>query len=466
MQKVTRICSGASPEIVAADLAPLVHFRDEGLALDALDGLLARRLVPHLMRYDQPGFQSMFNAFLEEGAELGARLALEYNQGVTNWQVSPGGAMLEELCCQALCRLFGLAPTADATFMLSGTYANQQAVYMALHCQAEREGFDLSQEGLLGFQDPGRLAVVVSRDAHFSLKHAVRTMGLGEQCLVILDVDENRRMDVSRMEESLAGLSKTKDIFCVVATVGTTSTGSIDPLLPIARMCEKVNAWFHVDGAYGLAYSLVPEWKPLFAGMELADSVSWDPHKQFRVAIPSSVFFVRRREDMGRMALFADYFNREGDVEPNPGLKSIPSTRPFAALHLVASLRHQGMEKVRENLRAPLAAIRTLADYIRGQTDLELVHQPDTGILCFRITPPGVPEQRLDDLQRTIYDRIMREGERSVSMTGLEGKVVLRLVAISPTVTAEALMETIAVVRTLAGEYAIADHNDKEKNHA
>lgn len=453
MQKATRIYSGASPEQVAADLGSLVDFQEEGLPLDELDALVQTRLVPHLMRYDQPGFQSMFNAFLEEGAALGSRLALVYNQGVTNWQVSPGGAMLEELCCQALCRLFGLAPTADATLMLAGTYANQQALYMALHRQAEREGFDFTQEGLFGFKDPGRLAIAISRDAHFSLRHAVRTLGLGEQSLVTLAVDGDRRLDVPAMQRTLAWLSEARDLFCVVGTAGTTATGAVDPLPPIAEVCRRLGAWFHVDGAYGLAYSLVPGWKPLFAGMELADSASWDPHKQFCVAIPSSVLFARRREDFGRMALFADYFNREGDVEPNPGLKSIPSTRPFAALPLVTSLRHQGLAKVRENLASPLTAIRTLAGYIRSQPDLELAHQPDTGILCFRITPPGIPQERLDALQIAIYEGILKAGERSLSMTKLGGRVVLRLVAISPAVTAGALQETVAAVRALAQDY-------------
>jgi L-2,4-diaminobutyrate decarboxylase len=277
-------------------------------------------------------------------------------------------------------------------------------------------------------------------------------LGLGEQCLVTVDVDRDRRLDVAHLEETLAELSRTKNVFCVVATAGTTSTGSVDPLQPVARLCQDAGVWFHVDGAYGLAYSLVPGWQPLFAGMELADSVSWDPHKQFRVSIPSSVFFARRREDFRRMALFADYFNPEVDIAPNPGLKSIPSTRPFAALQLVTSLRHQGLDKARENLRAPLVAIRTLAGHIREQADLELAHQPDTGILCFRATPPGVPEERLDELQEAIYERIMREGKRSISMTRLDGRAVLRLVAISPAVTTEAMVETAVVVQRMARE--------------
>jgi L-2,4-diaminobutyrate decarboxylase len=242
-------------------------------------------------------------------------------------------------------------------------------------------------------------------------------------------------------------------LFCVVATAGTTSTGSVDPILAIAELCEPTGAWLHVDGAYGLAYSLVPAWRPLFDGLERADSAVWDPHKQFRVPIPSSVLFVRQRDEFGRMALYSDYFHREEDVEPNPGLKSIASTRPFSALPLVASLRHQGLAQVRETLRAPLVAIRTLAEHIRGQPDLELGHQPDTGILCFRFAPQGIPEEALCRRQRYVYDRMLAMGQRTISMTKLDRKIFLRLVAISPAVSAEALIETVSVARALASEY-------------
>ncbi|MDH5468421.1 MAG: pyridoxal-dependent decarboxylase [Candidatus Aminicenantes bacterium] len=447
------IYSGAPPEKVAADLEPLVDFQKEGISLKTLSRLIEERLLPHLMRYDRPEFHSMFNFFPEEGAEFGANIALLYNQGVTNWQVSPGGAMLEELCGRALCQLFGLFPGSDATFMYSGTYANQEALYLALHWKAEKEGFDFSRKGLKGFPDPARLAVIASRDAHFSLKHAVRILGLGEESLVTLDVDKNRRIDASLMEQKLSELRRKRDVFCAVATAGTTSTGSVDPIPPLAEACNKLGAWLHVDGAYGLAYSLVPEWKPLFTGLELADSVSWDPHKQFGVPIPSSLLFVRRREDFERMALYGDYFNPEGQGEPNPGLKSPPSTRPFSALPLVTSLRYQGLKKVVERLRLPLDAIQTLAEKLKEEEDIELCHQPDTGILCFRIVPQGFPEDNLSHLQKKIYEKIMAEGKRTISMTKLDDKTVLRLVAVSPSVTADSILETISCVRRLAVEY-------------
>jgi glutamate/tyrosine decarboxylase-like PLP-dependent enzyme len=443
------IYSGASPEEVAKDLELLVNFQDEGISLKDLTTLINQFLLPHLMQYDQPGFQSMFNTFPEKGAELGAKIALTYNQGVTNWQVSPGGVVLEELCCKALCNLFGFSRDSDATFMYSGTYANQEALYLALHWKAEQEGFNLSRKGLQGFKNPGDLKVVTSCDAHFSIKHAVRMLGLGDKSLVTVGVDKNRRIDILLLEETLNEL---KNVFCVIATTGTTSTGSVDPVLPIAGLCKDAGAWLHVDGAYGLAYKLVPQWDTLFFGVELADSVCWDPHKQMGVPIPNSLLFVRRKQDFSRMILYSDYYNREEDTEPNPGLKSPPSTRPFSALPLVTSLRHQGMKKVINRLRNPLVAIKKVAETLQTYTGIDICHNPDTGILCFRITPEGVPEDQLNKLQTDIYLRIMKEGKRTISLTKLDDKIVLRLVAISPGVTSEALLDTIFYARALARE--------------
>jgi glutamate/tyrosine decarboxylase-like PLP-dependent enzyme len=452
-RKKTFLFSGASAERIAEDLGRLVDFEKEGLPLPKLRQLLEKRLFPHLMNYDSPAFQSMFNAVPEEGAKFGAVISLQHNQGVTNWQVSPGGATLEQLCGRALCRLFGLAREADATFMYCGTYANLQALYLALHRHAEIEGFDFNKEGLQGFPDPGRLAVLTSVDAHLSLRHAVRMLGLGEQGLIPVKVDENRRIDVDNLRKKVEELAGKRDVFCVVATAGTTSSGSVDPIEPIAKICQESDIWFHVDGAYGLAYCLVPEWGHLYSGKELADSISWDPHKQSGVPIPNSVLFLKRKEDFGRVAIFGDYINPEEDSKPNPGLKSPPTTRPFSALSLVTSLRYQGINKLIERLRAPLAAIKETAVRIEDEPELELTLFPDTGILCFRVIPEALPKDQRDALQEFIYGKIMGEGRRTISKTMLGQEKVLRLVAISPSLTADDLMETVDYARSAANEY-------------
>jgi L-2,4-diaminobutyrate decarboxylase len=197
------ICASAVPEVVAKALKPLLDFQDPGMSLDNLANLIDKCLIPYFVDYGHPGFHSLYNFFLEDGAKQGAETALAYNQGVTNWQVSPGAVMLEEMCCQTLCRLFDLPLSADATFMYSGTYANQQAIYLALHQKAEQNGFDFAEKGLLGFDNPDQLVLVASEEAHFSLRQTLRMMGLGEKSLIGVKADENRRMDVDDLKKYL-----------------------------------------------------------------------------------------------------------------------------------------------------------------------------------------------------------------------------------------------------------------------
>jgi L-2,4-diaminobutyrate decarboxylase len=448
----TRLTSGARPEEVARDLAPLLDFQPKGMALETVLEMVRTRLEPHLMRYDHPGFQSMFNAVPEAAAQAGGQLAVAYNQGVTNWQVSPGGAILEELCARALCRLFGLGPDADATFMYSGTYANQQALYLGLHRFAERRGHDLARDGLAGLAQVRRLRVFASREAHFSLRHAVRMLGLGEQSITPLALDGHRRIDLSAARVAVGEAARVDEVVCVVATAGTTPTGAVDSIAGLADICAEYDAWLHVDGAYGFAYKLVPEWAPLFEGDRLADSITWDPHKQMGLPIPNSVLFVRTRQDFARMALTSSYFNRSADTMPNPGLKSPPSTRPLAALPLVVALRAQGLDTVVNRLRAPLVVMRDLAQMLTTRPGIELRNWPDTGVVCFRVTPPGVFAEDLDALQRRLFDSVMASGTRTISTTVLDGEAVLRLVCVNPDTRLEDLLATVELLEHAAEE--------------
>jgi L-2,4-diaminobutyrate decarboxylase len=442
--------AGFSPEQIADALRPLVEFRTEGMSLDGVASLVSERLEPHLMAYDAPAFQSMFNGVVEPGAALGAEAALRWNQGVTNWQVSPGGAVLEELAAKALVRLFGLRAEAGATFMLAGSYANQQGLYMALHRYAQRRGFDFAERGLVGFEDARRLAVVVTRETHFSIRHAVRTLGLGEQSLVYAEVDERRKIDARRLRDEMRTVAAERDLFAIVTTAGTTSTGAIDPLDAVANWANEQRIWMHVDAAYGLAYKLVPEYAPLFAGIERADSIAWDPHKQMGVPIPSSVLFAGNEADFQRMGVFSAYFNRAEGRYPNPGLKSVPSTRPLAARPRVTSIFDQGLAGLTERLRAPLHAIHDFAAFLAREPDIEVAHAPDLGVLAFRFVVANATDDAMNRLNRDIFEAVQRTGERSISITELDGRAMLRVVAVSTAVTPAALADTLQALRAAA----------------
>ena len=211
-----------------------------------------------------------------------------------------------------------------------------------------------------------------------------------------------------------------------------------------------MQTWFHVDAAYGLVYSLLPEREALFDGVARADSITWDPHKQMGVPIPSSLLFLQNGADFRRMAIFSDYFNRPGESKPNPGLKSPPSTRPLAALPLVASIRHLGLENLQQRLRAPLETVRQAVVYINRQPDLELMLQPDLGIFCLRLVPQGVPGEHLDALQKFLYDKMLAEARRSVSFTRIRDRVALRFLILTPGQTVAEIVKTLDYLRALA----------------
>ena len=244
-----------------------------------------------------------------------------------------------------------------------------------------------------------------------------------------------------------------REVVCVVATAGTTSTGSVDPIQEIGDVCQEAGTWLHVDGAYGLAYGLVPEKAHLFKGLHRADTISWDPHKQMGVPTPNSILFARNRELFKPMALFSDYWNRADAQGANPGLKSIPSTRPFSALPLVTSIRHQGLAGIVARLRKPLEAIQGLYDELEKCEDVELLHEPDTGVLCFRMIPSQMSEEELNRLQEHIYRTILKKGKRIISVSQIGGKAALRAVAVIPEVTTKSLLDTVFEVQQISGAF-------------
>jgi L-2,4-diaminobutyrate decarboxylase len=272
-------------------------------------------------------------------------------------------------------------------------------------------------------------------------------LGLGEDSIIALPVDRNRRIDLQQFKQTFGRFSE-QEPFCFIATAGTTSTGSIDPIYRIHQICRDRGIWLHTDGAYGLAYSLIPEYKDRFKGVPYADSISWDPHKQMAVPIPNSILFLRKGEDFSPMALHSDYFNRN-ETRPNPGLKSPPSTRPLAALPLVASLLHLGLEKLIARLRKPLQTVEKVYLYLSREEDFRVEHKPDTGILCFTFSPPGLPEGKRNGVQRHIFNRILGEGRFSVSLTRLDERVVLRLLAISPRDTPDSMIKAVEKIREI-----------------
>ena len=171
------------------------------------------------------------------------------------------------------------------------------------------------------------------------------------------------------------------------------------------------------------------------------------------IPIPSSLLFLNDGTNFERVNVYSNYFNRKEEEMPNPGLKSPPSTRPFSALPLVASIKTQGLHGLRKRLRSSINAVNDLAEFLIDDAEIEIMNEPDTGVICFRVQPVEIDKQDLCSLQEYVYKRTNLEGKRAISIATIKGKKVLRLVSVSPEVTVRALKSTILSIKEMAKKF-------------
>jgi L-2,4-diaminobutyrate decarboxylase len=402
--------------------------------LSELRAEFAELVEPSLVDYADPGFQGMFNAAPDAAARWGATEVASWNQGVTAWEISPGGSELEAVTTRWVCRLFGLPEEADASFMYSGSYANHQALYLALARWAARSGFDLGRQGLVAAAQPPVL--LVTGRAHLSIRASARLLGIGEDALLPVGGPETIG-DTLRQ----AGIASRR-VAAVVATAGGTDTGAVDPLSGLRAAADDLGTWLHVDAAYGGSYALLPELAPLFAGLTEADSVTWDPHKTLGVPIPNSVLMLRDAAGFGPMAVHSAYINHREGPGSSLGLRSLPTTKQLQALPLLARLRTAGRSGLLDQLRGPLRTAQEFAAWISQAPGWELHRQPDLGVVCFR---------RLGTDSRALYLAALADGGRTVSTTVVDGEAWLRVVAVDHSVQLPDLIATVGYLERLAG---------------
>jgi len=236
-------------------------------------------------------------------------------------------------------------------------------------------------------------------------------------------------MDAVALKSAIAeDLARGFRAMCVVATVGTTSTTSCDPVAAIAEVAKRHGVWLHVDAAYAGPAAIVPEFRWLLDGCERADSLVLNPHKWMFVPVDLSVLYVRDLEIVRRaFSLAADYLAApESDVR-NYMDYGLQLGRRFRALKLWFVLRRYGAKRMRETLRRQIALAAEFADWVRAEPDWEVVAPHPLSVVCFRYAPAGLSQDALDERNARIMDDVNATGEAYLSSTKLHGSLVLRL---------------------------------------
>jgi aromatic-L-amino-acid/L-tryptophan decarboxylase len=403
-----------------------------GEPMDQILRDIDRLIVPALTHWSHPSFFAYFATSTSAPGIFGELLSAAFDNKAMLWRTSPASTELEEVTLDWLRQMMGL----DAGF--TGIIYDTASVSSMHAIAAAREGVEMRirEEGMSGRSDLPLLRVYASEHAHSSIDKGIITLGLGQRALRKIPTDSEFRMDVRALaaaieEDKRAGYLP----FCIVATVGTTSTSSIDPVPEIIPIGEKHAMWLHVDAAYAGSAAVVPELRHVLAGCERADSVAVNPHKWLFTPFDLSVLYCRHMDLLRRaFSLVPEYLRTpEQDLVRSGSDYGVQLGRRFRALKLWMIIRYFGHEGLAARIREHCRLAKLFASWIEASGDWELLAPLPFALVCFRACPalenadPVAREARLDVLNEAIMHGVNATGKALLSHTKLNDKIALRL---------------------------------------
>ncbi len=391
---------------------------------------------------DHPCFYSFVPSPNNIVSTLADGLATGFNLFSGAWVSSPGAAELEMLTTNWLLRLFGF-PVVEGggLFVSGGSMANLTAMVAA-------------RQNLLG-EDFSTGTVYWSDQTHSSVERAARVIGLRTDQIRIIATDNQFRLKLDALRDAVeADVASGRHPFLVVANAGSTNTAAVDPLYQIHTLCRHHQIWMHVDGAYGGAAIMCADGREALSGIELADSLTIDPHKWFHQPYEIGCLLVRDNRRLSGTFRNQPVYLRDlaGSAEEvNFYDLGIQLTRRFRALKFYMSVKTYGLKAFRVAVENSIRLAEEFADYLQARPDWELVTQPSLAVLTFRCRPANqsdFDEQQLDQLNQQLSDRIIGEGKAMLATTVVNQRTVLRMCLINPRTTMDHLQATIETLES------------------
>jgi aromatic-L-amino-acid decarboxylase len=357
-------------------------------------------------------------------------LASGLNAHLAGFNQAP--ALVEHEVIRWLAELMGMPPNASGVLVSGATMANVLGLAVARFAKARDAGFDVREEGLQG-RGGSRLMLYGSVETHAWASKAAELLGLGRSSFRQIPVDDAYRIDVSALEAAVASDRAAGHLpFCVIGTAGTVNTGATDDLARLAAYCRTERLWFHVDGAFGALARLSPALRPIVAGIEQADSLSFDLHKW--MYLPFDVACVLVRDPAVHHATFAASASYLAVGTRGVAAGGFPFaergmdlTRSFKALKVWMSMKAHGVRTYAALIEQNVADSAYLAALIGADPALELLAPAPLNVVCFRYAPADVAAGRLDALNSEILVRVQEEGIAVPSGTRLRGRYAIRV---------------------------------------
>ncbi|HEY8298008.1 MAG TPA: pyridoxal-dependent decarboxylase [Candidatus Baltobacteraceae bacterium] len=406
--------SGALPEAAPEEPEPFA----------AIMADFERIILPGITHWNHPRFFAYFATSAAPVAVVAEALAAALDVKAMLWRTSPAATELEEVVMRWLARLLGLPDAFDGIIYDTASIAGFTAL------AAARESLDLGirERGMTGRHLPV-LRVYITEHTHSHIEKGAIALGIGRENVVRIACDDAFRMSPAALDAQIAAdVAAGYKPMCVVATVGTTSTTSRDPVEEIAPIARRYGTWLHVDAAYAGVAAIIPEFRDILDGVERADSVVVNPHKWLFVPMDLSVLYVRDPELLRQtFSLIPEYLRTPESGVRNYMDYGLQLGRRFRALKLWFVLRYYGARGLRDRLRAHVGLAAEFAGWVEREPNWELLAPHPFSVVCFRFAPKGLGEEELDVLNARLMDAVNATGEMFISHTKIRDRFALRL---------------------------------------
>lgn len=433
----------------------------EGGGLEDAVARLDANVLPGITHWNHPSFFAYFPSNTSYASILADLAASGLGVQGMSWQTSPAATELEEVVMDWLRQMVGLSES--WTGVVHDTAST--ATLCALLCARERSsGFSQNGAGLQGLEAP--LVVYASSEGHSSIQKAALLAGFGRDNLRLVETDDSHALRLERLEDAVAADRAAGRVPCaVVAAIGTTGTTAIDPLAGIAELAREHGLWLHVDAALAGTAMVLPECRPLWDGVERADSLVFNPHKWMGVGFDYSAYYVRDPQHLIRvMSTNPSYLRTEADgAVSNFRDWHIPLGRRFRALKLWFYLLDAGVCGLQARLRRDLANAQWLSARVDEAPGWERMAPVPLQTVCLRHVPEALKgdEPALTRHNLALARRVNESGAAYLTPSLLKGRQTIR-VSIGAEATERRHVEAVwAALRTAAASPASvrSDHS-------
>jgi aromatic-L-amino-acid decarboxylase len=435
------IAPHVSPGEIAAHFS--VEPPDAAVPLEEILARLDAAVMPGIVHWGHPAFLGYFGSTSNGPALIGELVAAALNVSAMTWQTSPAATELETVVLGWIRRMVALPGE------FTGVVYDTASIGLLHALAAAREscGVQVRRRGVAGRADVPVHRVYASDQAHSSIEKAMIVLGLGEENVVRIPGDAAFRLDTALLrtaieEDARRGFRP----MAVVATAGTTSTTSVDPVRAIAAVCREHGVWLHVDAAYGAAMALLPEGTWVMDGADLADSVVVNPHKWMFVPLDFSALFVRRPELLRAVFSLTPEYLR-GDAAGDRGAGHVNYMdyglqlgRRFRALKAWMTFSAFGREGLAARIREHCRLAREWARWVDADDRFVLAAPVPMAVVCFRFVAAGLDDDACDRRNERIVEAINASGDAYLTHTRVGGRVVMR-VGIGNVLTTERHLE-------------------------